>query len=143
MNLVTFSYKKTPNSWIPLVRFIFLCNWHILWQNALYCIWVNLSRFKMIITSGYIEDMMITQELLKKSWIYKSLYLIDTCRSIKIYWSSILVSIPLDLSSLWDFWYSLQRFNSKRLFFLWVCIILIGLGKPKVCVNLIGIGEPI
>ena len=71
----------------------------------------------MIITSGYIEDMMITQELLKKSWIYKSLYLIDTCRSIKIYWSSILVSIPLDLSSLWDFWYSLQRFNSKRLFF--------------------------
>ena len=30
------------------------------------CIWVNLSRFKMIITSGYIEDMKITQELLKK-----------------------------------------------------------------------------
>ena len=26
---------------------------------------------------------------------------------------------------------------------LWVCIILIGLGKPKVCVNLFGIGEPI
>ena len=31
------------------------------------CIWVNLSRFKMIITSGYIENMKITQELLKKS----------------------------------------------------------------------------
>ena len=31
------------------------------------CIWVNLSRFKMIIISGYIEDMKITQELLKKS----------------------------------------------------------------------------
>ena len=26
---------------------------------------------------------------------------------------------------------------------LWVCIILIGLGKPKVCVNLFGIGKPI
>ena len=24
---------------------------------------------------------------------------------------------------------------------LWVCIILIGLGKPKICVNLFGIGE--
>ena len=26
---------------------------------------------------------------------------------------------------------------------LWVCIILIGLRKPKVCVNLIEIGKPI
>ena len=26
---------------------------------------------------------------------------------------------------------------------LWVCIILIGVGKLKVCVNLFGIGEPI
>ena len=26
---------------------------------------------------------------------------------------------------------------------LWVCIILIGLGKPKIYVNLFGIGEPI
>ena len=26
---------------------------------------------------------------------------------------------------------------------LWVCIILIGLRKPKVCVNLFGIGESI
>ena len=26
---------------------------------------------------------------------------------------------------------------------LWICIILIGLRKPKVCVNLFGIGEPI
>ena len=31
------------------------------------CILVSLSKFKMIITSGYIEDMKITQELLKKS----------------------------------------------------------------------------
>ena len=30
-------------------------------------IWVNLSRFKIIITSSYIEDIKITQELLKKS----------------------------------------------------------------------------
>ena len=37
------------------------------------CIWVNLSRFKTIITSGYIEDMKITQELLKKSAIQISL----------------------------------------------------------------------
>ena len=37
--------------------------------------------------------------------------------------------------------YSQQHFYSKRLFFLWVCIILIGLGKLKVCVNLFGIGE--
>ena len=41
------------------------------------CIWVNLSRFKMIITSGYIEDIKITQELLKKSAICKSRYLLD------------------------------------------------------------------
>ena len=26
---------------------------------------------------------------------------------------------------------------------LWVCIILIGVAKPKVCVNLFGIGEPL
>ena len=26
---------------------------------------------------------------------------------------------------------------------MWVCIIFIGLGKPKVCVNLFGTGEPI
>ena len=31
------------------------------------CIWVNLSRFKMIITSGQIKDMKTIQELLKKS----------------------------------------------------------------------------
>ena len=31
------------------------------------CIWINLSRFKIITTSDYIEDMKITQELLKKS----------------------------------------------------------------------------
>ena len=57
------------------------------------CIWVNSSRFKMIITSGYIEDMKITQELLKKSWICRSWYLLDTCRSIEVYWSWIPISI--------------------------------------------------
>ena len=31
----------------------------------------------MIITSGYIEDMEITQELLKKSAIYRSRYLLN------------------------------------------------------------------
>ena len=36
------------------------------------CIWVNLRRFKMIITSDYIENMKITQKLLKKSAICKS-----------------------------------------------------------------------
>ena len=41
------------------------------------CIWVNLSRFKMIITSDYIKDMKITQELLKKSAIYRFRYLLD------------------------------------------------------------------
>ncbi len=25
---------------------------------------------------------------------------------------------------------------------LWICIIFIGLGKPKICINLFGIGEP-
>ena len=48
-------------------------------------IWMNLSWFKMIITSGYIEDMKITQELLKKSWIYGSLYLLDTYQFVEIY----------------------------------------------------------
>ena len=82
------------------------------------CIWVNLSRFKTNITSSYIEDMEITQELFKKSWIYRSRYLLNTCQSIEIYWSSILVLIPLDLSSLRDFWYSLQRFNSIGYLFM-------------------------
>ena len=49
------------------------------------CILVNISRFKMIITSGYIEDMKISQELLMKTWIIRSWYLLDTCRSIEIY----------------------------------------------------------
>ena len=37
--------------------------------------------------------------------------------------------------------YNLYR--TKKTQSLWVCIILIGLGKSKVCVNLFGIGEPI
>ena len=34
-------------------------------------------------------------------------------------------------------------YRTRKIQGLWVCIILIGLGKPKVCVNLFGIGEPI
>ena len=41
------------------------------------CIWVNLSRFMMIITSGYIKNMKITQKLFKKSAICRSQYLLD------------------------------------------------------------------
>ena len=77
------------------------------------CIWVNLSRFKMIITSGKIEDMKITQELLKKSAIYRSRYLLD--RS-SICQDSLNLNRYLDLSSLQDSDYNQQRFYSKRLF---------------------------
>ena len=73
------------------------------------CIWVNLSRFKMIITSGYIENTKITQELLKKSAICKSRYLLD--RS-SIYQDSLKLDTCLDLSSLQDSNYSQQRFYS-------------------------------
>ena len=34
-------------------------------------------------------------------------------------------------------------YRTKKTQGLWVCIILIGLGKPRVCINLFGIGEPI
>ena len=67
----------------------------------------------MIITSGKIEDMKITQELLKKSTIYRSRYLLDRssiCRD------SLNLNRYLDLSSLQDSDYSQQRFYSKRLF---------------------------
>ena len=67
----------------------------------------------MIITSGYIEDMKITQELLKKSATCKSRYLLDRssiCRD------SLKLDTYLDLSSLQDSNYSQQRFYSKRLF---------------------------
>ena len=74
---------------------------------------VNLSRFKMIITSGYIEDMKITQELLKKSAICRSQYLI--CRS-SICQDSLKLDTCLDLLSLQDSDYSQQHFYSKRLF---------------------------
>ena len=60
-------------------------------------IWVNLSRFKMIITSGYIEDMKITQELLKKSVICRSRYLLN--RS-SICQDSLKLDTCLDLLSL-------------------------------------------
>ena len=36
-----------------------------------------------------------------------------------------------------------NSYRTRKTYGLWVCIILIGLGKPKVCVNLFGIGEPI
>ena len=67
----------------------------------------------MIITSGYIEDMKITQEKLKKSAICRSQYLLD--RS-SIFQDSLKLDIRLDLSSLRDSDYSQQRFYSKRLF---------------------------
>ena len=84
--------------------------------------------------------MKITQELLKKSAIYRSQYLLN--RS-SIYRDSLKLDRCLDLWSLWDSDYSQQRFYSKRLFGYGFCIIFIGLGKLKVCVNLFGIGEPI
>ena len=68
----------------------------------------------MIITSGYIEDMKITQELLKKSAIYKSQYLLDRssiCRD------SLQLDTCLDLSSLRDSDHIQQCFYCKRLFF--------------------------
>ena len=43
----------------------------------------------------------------------------------------------------WDLDYNQQHFYSKRLFVYRICIIHIGLGKPKVCVNLFGIGKAI
>ena len=67
----------------------------------------------MIITSGYIEDMKITQELLKKSAICKSRYLLDRN---SIYQDSLELDTCLDLSSLRDLDYSQQHFYSKRLF---------------------------
>ena len=76
-------------------------------------IWINLSRFKMIITSGYIEDMKITQELLKKSVICRSQYLLNKS---SICWDSLKLDTCLDLSSLRDSNYSQQSFYSKRLF---------------------------
>ena len=77
------------------------------------CIWVNLSRFKMIITNGYIEDMKITQELLKKSAICRSRYLLDRN---SICQDSLKLDTCPDLSSLRDSDYSQQRFYSKMLF---------------------------
>lgn len=57
----------------------------------------------MIITNCYIKDMKITQELLKKSAICRSRYLLDRssiCRD------SLKLDACLDLSSLWDSEYS-------------------------------------
>ena len=64
------------------------------------CIWVNLSGFKMIITSGYIEDMKNTQETAQEKLnlqvlirilymsIYRDFMKLDTCldtsRSIEL-----------------------------------------------------------
>ena len=77
------------------------------------CIWLNLSRFKMIITNGYIEDMKIAQELLKKSAICRSRYLLDRN---SICWDSLKLDTCLNLLSLRDLDYSQQRFYYKRLF---------------------------
>ena len=53
----------------------------------------------MIITSGLIEDLKITQELLKKSAICRSRYLLD---KNSICQDSLKLDTCLDLSSLWD-----------------------------------------
>ena len=74
---------------------------------------VNLSRLKMIFTGGYIEDMKITQELLKKSAICRSRYLLN--RS-SICQDSLKLDTCLDLSSLQNSDYSQQHFYSKKLF---------------------------
>ena len=57
----------------------------------------------MIITSGYIEDMKITQELLKESAICRSWYLLDR---ILICQDSLKLDRCVDLSSLQDLDYS-------------------------------------
>ena len=67
----------------------------------------------MIVASDYIEDMKVTQKLLKKSAIRRSRYLLD--RS-SIYRDSLKLDTCLDLSSLWDLDYSQQHFYSKILF---------------------------
>lgn len=77
------------------------------------CIWVYQRRFKMIITSDWIEDMQITQELLKKSAIYRSRHLLDKS---SICQDSLKLDTCLDLSNLWDSNYSQQCFYSKKLF---------------------------
>ena len=53
----------------PLLRIYFYVIGISFGKTHFTYIWINLSRFKMIITSGYIEDMKITQELLNKSAI--------------------------------------------------------------------------
>ena len=67
----------------------------------------------MIITSGYIEYMKITQELLKKSAIYRYQYLFDKS---SICQDSLKLDTCLNLSSLQDLDYSQQCFYFKRLF---------------------------
>ena len=67
----------------------------------------------MIITNGYIEDMKITQELLKISAICKSRYLLNKS---SICQDSLKLDTCLDLLSLRDLDYSQQHFYSKRLF---------------------------
>ena len=36
-----------------------------------------------------------------------------------------------------------NTYRTRKTQGLWICIILVRLGKPKVCVNLFGIGEAI
>ena len=123
-----------------IVRNIFLCNWHILWQNALY---LYLGKSKLVQDDHYKWLNWRHNDYLRTAH--------EKC--------NLLVSIPpqqkLDLSRFikaWQMSRSIELmgfqiianniFNLKD-YLLWVCIILIGLGKPKVYVNLFGIGEPI
>ena len=119
------------------------------------CIWVNISRFKMVIKSGYIEDMKIIQEQLKKSAICRSRYLLDrssicqnsltldTCVLIYRAYRTQTIANNVFIPKGYLFIGMYNHYKTRKTQGLWVCIIPIGLEKSKVCVNLFGIGKPI
>ena len=86
--------------------------------------------------------MKITQELLKKSTIYRSQYLLDRSSIYQAYGIQTIASNVCILKG-YLFMSLYNPHRTRKAQSLWVCIILIGLGKPKVYVNLFGIGKPI
>ena len=81
------------------------------------CIWVNLSRFKMIITSGCIENVKNTQEKLNPQVsIPVDISRFNKARYFSIYQATGILIKP-------------ATFYSNRLFCLWVCVNLIELGE--------------
>ena len=76
----------------------------------------------------------------RKVQICRPRYLIDRSSTNR---DSLKLDKCLDRSSLRVFRLYSAMFLFWKAICLWVCIILIGLGKPKVCVNLFGIGKPI